>query len=409
MTLRASTAAVMLLCAASSCTKTAPPSPFASLDAAMVDLLAKYEIPGGSLAVSRLGRLAYARGYGWADMEPQTPATETSLFRVASVSKVITAVAVMQLYERGKLGLDDKVFGERGLLGNAFGTPLDARLADVTVRHLLQHTGGWNSGLGYDPQYDVVAIARAMGVAAPAGNRDVIAYMVQRQRLDFAPGAEFHYSNFGYNVLGRVIEKVSGQPYADHVASNVFAPAGIARMRLAGNLLAQRVEDEVRYYDSAWDLAESIDGSGAQVPTSYGGLSFATMDAHGGWIGTPTDLLRFLRGVDDRADPPRLLQKDTVAVMRETPAEVPDSHYAMGWVLSAHDRNHSGELQGGTAAFLVLRDDGIGWAVAFNHLPESQSDLGRTGAFFKELKATVSSELDAVTEWPAEDRFSAAK
>src|SRR5262249_38714238 len=155
------------------------------------------------------------------------PVRPRSLFRIASVSKPITSAAVLQLVEQGKLGLDDRVVDLLDVRHNGDPiAPADPRLKRVTIRHLLQHRGGWDRDKSFDPMFRSVRIAREFGTRPPAGPELIIASMWKRP-LDFDPGARSCYSNFGYCVLGRVIEKVSGISYEAYVREHILAPLGI--------------------------------------------------------------------------------------------------------------------------------------------------------------------------------------
>ena len=116
------------------------------------DLMARWELPGGQVALAKDGRLVLNRGYGLADVDAGEPVQPTSLFRIASVSKPITAVAVLQLAAKGRLRLDDRVMDHMRLTPLlAPGARPDPRWGRVTVRHCLQHTGGWDRNRSYDP------------------------------------------------------------------------------------------------------------------------------------------------------------------------------------------------------------------------------------------------------------------
>ncbi|MEJ1938507.1 serine hydrolase domain-containing protein, partial [Nostoc sp. NIES-2111] len=126
---------LILFLALSLCGQTGPFVPeLASLDRAISSLLAKYSIPGAAAALAKDGRLLYARGFGTADLASQEPVQPDSLFRIASLSKPITAIAVLQLVENSKISLDTRVLPFLGRTAAA-----DPRYADITVRHLLQH------------------------------------------------------------------------------------------------------------------------------------------------------------------------------------------------------------------------------------------------------------------------------
>jgi N-acyl-D-amino-acid deacylase len=128
-------------------------SPYlASFDRLLVGFLHERELPGAALAVARYGRLVYARGYGYADQETKEPVLPNSLFRIASVSKPLTAVAVLQLVERGRLRPDDSVFDVLQLEEPAEnGVSFDECWRRVTILHLLQHRGGWDRDKSFDP------------------------------------------------------------------------------------------------------------------------------------------------------------------------------------------------------------------------------------------------------------------
>jgi N-acyl-D-amino-acid deacylase len=114
----------------------------ASFDRLMTRFMRKHRIPGAALAVAHNGRMVYARGFGFADRDDKQPVQPDSLFRIASVSKPLTAVAVLQLIERGHLKFDDPVFEILKLQRPA--RRFDARWKKVTILHLLQHRGGWD-------------------------------------------------------------------------------------------------------------------------------------------------------------------------------------------------------------------------------------------------------------------------
>src|SRR5215813_12315238 len=174
----------------------------ASFDELMTTFVKEQQVPGAGLAVTKDSRLVYARGFGLADRQRQQAVEPTALFRIASLSKPITAVAVLQLVERTKLTLDAKVWDVLKLP-----EPSDTRWKQVTILHLLQHTGGWDRDKSFDPMFRSVFIAQMLNVSPPAEPQHIIRYMLG-QPLDFDPGSRYAYSNFGYCILGRVIERI---------------------------------------------------------------------------------------------------------------------------------------------------------------------------------------------------------
>ncbi|MFI7126075.1 serine hydrolase [Nonomuraea sp. NPDC050153] len=298
-------------------------------------------VAGVSLAISRRGALVFARGYGLANRETGERLTERHLMRVASISKPITAVAIMQLVEAGRLTLDQRVFGAGGILGTRYGSkPYGASLQAITVRHLLQHTaGGWTNDAN-DPMF-----------GNPAMTHDqLIGWVLDNRPLQYTPGTTYMYSNFGYCLLGRIIEQVTGQPYADLVRQRVLAPSGIANMHIAGNTRAERRPDEVVYYGT---------GDPYSIPVRR-------MDSHGGWLASPVDIVRFALRADGFATVPDLLKPATIATM-VTPSSA-NSEYACGWAVNAlGNRWHNGRLiPYGTETILVRTSNEFCWAALAN-------------------------------------------
>jgi len=378
----------------------------AALDDVMATFLKDEQPPGAELAVTKDGRLVHARGFGATEYQGRDAVGPTALFRIASVSKPITAVAILQLVERGTFALDDRVWELLELAA-----PADARFKRVTILHLLQHTGGWDRDRSFDPMFRSAEITQALRVPSPAEPQHVIRYMLD-QRLDFDPGAGFAYSNFGYCLLGRVIERVSGDAYEEHVRREVLAPLGIQRMRLGKTLPAQRAAGEVAYHDTHYGPAV-MGVVGGRVPQPYGTWSLEAMDSHGGWLGSGVDLVRFASAFDvPKAC--KILQPKTIATMFARP-EGPagyDAHgkprpvyYACGWnvrVLDAFGRVnawHTGSLSG-TSTLLVRRHDGKNWAVLFN------MRTARNGKRLAEvIDPLMQRAIDRQRHWPDTDLF----
>ncbi|GAA2702199.1 serine hydrolase [Nonomuraea recticatena] len=300
-----------------------------------------YEVPGLSLAIAKDGRLVYAQGFGLADRTSRERVTTSTLFRIASISKTITAVAVMKLASEGKLSPIDLVFGKSGHLKD-LGTPEDSRAEKIIVLHLLQHSaGGWAND-EQDPMYTNPSL----------NQNELISWVLKNRSLDNAPGTKFAYSNFGYCVLGRVIEKATGKPYDAYVKENILAPCGITGMQIAGNTQADRRPGEAIYYGQAGE-----NPYGTQV---------ARMDAHGGWLATAVDLMRFAVRVDGFPTKPDILDRDLITYMTKPSGLYDSNGYASGWSTNtAGTWWHLGNLLG-TEAVLVRTADGFCWAALIN-------------------------------------------
>jgi N-acyl-D-amino-acid deacylase len=388
-------------------------SGMASFDRLLPELMRKWDIPGAAVAVSVHGRLVFARGYGWADREKGEAVQPDSLFRIASLSKPITAVAILKLVEEGKLSLDDKAFRILNHLQPPPGAQVDKRIYGITIRHLLQHTGGWHRDLTFDPMFHSPEIARAMGVPEPPGPQTIVRYMLG-QPLQFDPGTRYAYSNFGYCVLGRVIEKVSGLSYEEYVKTRVLAWARITAMRLGRTLPKDRAPKEVRYYGyPGQPLVRSVFPSlNDRVPSAYGGWYLEAMDAHGGWLASAVDLLRFVTAIDGRETGSGtrtrrdILRRETLRLITAKPSPyVSNSEsrwYGLGWGVTEQPRGfrlmHSGGMSG-TATVLTNGWSGVAWALLFNSRPLDQEKL------LDEAQETIWQAAREVTSWPSDDLF----
>ena len=372
-------------------------------------------VPGAALAVARHGRLVYARGFGYADPKARTPVQPDSLFRVASVSKPITGVAVLRLVERGKVKLDDPVRKYLRVAPHlAAGKPPDPRWHAVTVRHCLHHTGGWDSDITPDPSGTPWEIAEALGVTPPLAIDDVVRFMLGRP-LDFDPGTRHVYSNFGYLLLGRVIETVSGTTYEDYVRREVLAPLGAGGMRLGRALPQDRTAGEVMYHDTRKRVGPCLYPPRLRetVPLPDGADNFEVYEAHGGWVASAVDLLRFARGFDDPARCPVLSASGVETLFArpegdagyEPNGQPRGRYYACGWRVRPNGTGgrpntwHMGTVWG-ASAMLVRCGDGVSWAALFN------TDSHPSGTKLPDLlDKRIHSAADDVTAWPEGDLF----
>ena len=398
---------VAVLASCQSCGTSAPPDDTGvtaeeSFERVVTALMSKWNIPGGAVALARNGVPVMTAAYGLADkIRLFAAVTGDSLFRIASLSKPVTAAAILKLREAGLLDLGARVFDILDDVVPPEGATPDPRLASVTVLDLLRHSGGWDRGVSFDPMFRSREIAAALGVAPPADAAAVVRYM-KGQPLDLDPGTKYAYSNFGYCLLGRIVEKITGQPYADYVRSAILDPAGATGMRLGRSLEADRAAGEVVYYDYAGaPLAESVFPTGPEtVPWPYGGFAIEPMDAHGGWLASARDLLRFVLAVDGRAATPDVLQPASIALMVERPplAEYSGAaaYYALGWQVrpTGGDANwwHTGSLPG-TSTILVRTANNLSWVALFNSRPAASD------SFFNELDSELWRAVNAVTEW----------
>lgn len=358
-----------------------------SVDREVTAFMKRWKIPGASVALVKNGRIIYNKSFGYADEEK--PVQPESLFRIASLSKPVTAAAIFKLIEARKLSLESKVFGEHGILDlPAFSHITDARIREITIHHLLDHTAGWDRDISPcgDPMFDPENIARCMNEKAPAAPATIIRYMLGK-KLDHAPGTHYAYSNFGYSVLGRVIEVVSGMPYEDYVKKEVLEPLGIHNMQLGRNLLCDRKSNEVKYYDADQEVIPSVCEPGRDVPFPYGGFNLEAMDAHGGWIASAEELAKFISGIAASGSPGGLLRPESVNAMLLPSAASPG--YACGWFVNEEGNFwHTGCLQG-SSSLMAHTQQGLSWVLLFNscHLK---------GSYFSEMDRLMWHALSGV-------------
>jgi CubicO group peptidase (beta-lactamase class C family) len=347
-----------------------PPS-FTCIDAAVRAYMRRRHVPGISLAITTDERLVFAKGYGYADRQGQEPVTPNHRFRIASISKSVTAVAILRHVQEGDLTLDQRVFGSDGILGTTYGTPTHRGEWEtvLTVGHLLQHTSGW--GFEYDPAFSRSGVDRG----------ELISLIVDTHGITHEPGTRYTYSNFGYVILEAILERLADTDYESHVTESVLAPCGVDGMTIGARTRDGRQSNEVVYH--------SRDGSDPYgVPLKRGAAAF-------GWIASPVDLLRFVVHVDGfRA------KADVLSSAMETELydrEGVNLEYGEGWMLRNDWCGHNGTLPG-SISFLVRRDDGISFAVLGN----ARSERDHYGF---ELRDAIAEAINEIDRWPNHDRL----
>jgi CubicO group peptidase (beta-lactamase class C family) len=316
----------------------------------------QFSVPASSIAISRNGQFVYDQAVGMGDRQHLTQVQQQSLFRIASLTMPITSVTIFSLIEQGKLNLNDKVFGPSGILGIKYGKPpYKPYITDITVDHLLTHTsGGWSND-NTDPMmhnngWDQTKLITETIANVPITN---------------PPGTHWALSNFGYCVLGRVIEQVTGQPYASYVQANILAPCGISTMQIAVNKESQRAPNEVVYY-----------GQYSEDPYK---INITRMDSDDGWIASSTQLVQFLNHVAGAPGIPALLKPATIQTMTTpAPAYPPGpARYARGWMVSDNGAGnwwHNGSLPGSTT-IMVRTSTGMCWAALTNTRTQPSTEI----------------------------------
>lgn len=331
----------------------------------------EHDIPALSIAIARHGRLVFRAAFG--EAAPGEPCTPEHRFRLASVSKPVTSVALHRLFEAGRLKPEDRVFGPNGRLAQ-FPAPNPAHRA-ITVHHLLTHTsGGWGNKKN-DPMFQKSAM----------NHEELIAWTLRAVPLEGRPGETYAYSNFGYCLLGRIIEAVTGESYEAATRRLVLEPCGAAAMTLAGTTRAERQPGEVVYH--------GMKGEDPYRP----GLSVRRMDAHGGWLARADEVVRFLVHTDGHPGAPDLLQPDTLRAMTTPTAAGPT--YARGWSVNARPNWWHGGSLPGTSTLAVRTASGLCWAALANTRRRDREKPGSdTGAVLDRLLWQL---VRSVPEWQA--------
>ena len=333
------------------------------LDSRIEKYLKRWQMKGGSLAITRGDSLVYAKGYGWADEELGIPMEPGHILRMASVSKLITATGIMVLQDRDSLSIRDTVFGPRGILNDSIFTSL-VRYRDykkITVEHLLRH----QAGFGRDPLFSSRDVKHQLRLDHTPVAEDFYSVVLNRP-LRFKPGSWQQYSNLGYLLLSEIIEKVSGMPYEEFIRKEVLEPAGCFDMHIAGNYYEDKRPNEVRYYTHEGDgkYIEDYTDNGVMVERSYGGNNIPLLQGAGAWCGSPIEIARLVASIDGSPEVPDIISPEAVAEMtgyydRDT--------FSLGWNDTHPDKGwtRTGTLSG-TCALVHRYPDGECWILITN-------------------------------------------
>jgi len=354
-------------------------------------------LKGLAVAIVKDEKLIFAKGYGYADTEAKISASPEQLFRIASVSKLITSIAIMKLVESGKIKLDDKVFGKYGILNDEkLGKIKDNRLENITVRNLLNHSGGWTQRYG-DIAFLPRIVSEQTGDPMPLKINSYLKFVTSK-RLHFEPGSSSAYSNLGYMILGEVVARVSKTSYEKFVKENILKPAHIFDMQLGGSFENEKLLEEVRYYQPEdAQPVEAYDGSGRMVPKIYGSTNMALLGSAGGWIASPVDLMKLLVVIDGDSRTKDILSAKSIAEMTHVDENGLDP---LGW----RSTNENGEwwrtgTLPGSSALVKREPNGISWVMITNTSNYKGPHLAI------EMDRIMSGTLRKINKWPDYDLF----
>lgn len=284
-----------------------------ALEQAMTNYLVAHQFEAGTIALMHDSKLVLRQGYGWRDTNFTTVIHPDNIFRLASVSKMLTASAIQKLVDGGKITTSTKIYSYLGIppWGGVLG---DTRITNITVQNLLDHSGGWDrdtSPVG-DAVFDTIEVSTNLGLDYPAAPTNLISWMFSKP-LDFAPGTSNVYSNFGYQVLGRVIEKASGKRYVDYIQQDLLGSAGLINPLGFTNVIQAHSRPnelapwEIWYADSPSDITQSAVDYPTNIYVRFtdGGGYYESFDSFGGMcasaIGLCHYLLNYLEGGDVRS------------------------------------------------------------------------------------------------------------
>lgn len=369
---------------------------YAGIEKTVNSFLRNWTIAGASIAIAKDGKLIYAHGFGFADTSLKVETQPYSQFRIASISKMVTAVSIMKLQEEGKLSVNDKVFGPSGILNDEFyGEPKDKRVNDITVGELLSHEGGWSQRYG-DQMFMPLVVAEKMGMKPPVDTKTIVKFVLTK-RLQYTPGTAKAYSNLGYSILGLVIEKVSGMSYEEFCAKSILEPLGIYDMKIAGNLPTEKAPFECTYYEPP-DISKklSIYGTGEMVLPCYGGNDIKALGGAGAWVATAPDLMRLLLAVDGFDTRPDILNNESIHFMTDSQ----NGFAPVGWKATILGGTwwRTGSFPG-TAGMMKRQSDGISWVVLLNSSSWNGPDI------YSYISNMMNKVITRLEPWPDTDLF----
>jgi len=366
------------------------------LDAQIEKFMREWRIKGASIAIMKDEKLIYTKGYGWADEEDSVRTDVRHIFRIASLSKLITATTIMTMVEDNFIKLSSKPFARGGILDlPQFKNIKDNRVRDITIEDLLRHRGGFTLR-GGDPLFNTPLVKSRMHLDSVPGTDDVIAYSISHN-LGFTPGKGTRYSNLGYLILSRIIEVVSGKKYEQYVKERVLLPAGIYDMHLAKNFYEEKFTNEVRYYEpDNEEMVEAYDCSGSMRPRCYGGNNIEGLMGAGAWVASPSELLLFVASIDGKPNVPDIISRRSINLMTSSSPQI----LPIGWakVNSNGDWSRTGTLSG-TSALLKYQRDGYSWVLITN------TSSWKGARFPRHIDALFNKAMQRVTVWPERNLF----
>jgi D-alanyl-D-alanine carboxypeptidase len=320
----------------------------AAIDTIAATVIERKATPSVAIGVAKNGRLVFAKAYGYRNLDDRVPADADTLYGIGSNTKQFTAAAIMMLRDQGKLDVDAPV--SRYLPGIPHGD-------EVKVRNLLTHTGGY-------AEYTELPDIDLLG-ARPATNEEIIDSVAARP-LGFEPGTKWQYSNTGYVILSRIVERLSGMSYGDFLRTNIFAPLGMTRTRIGDETVVEtdRATGYTRFAMGEQEHEEHLD--------------YSWFSGAGAIESTLADLEKW----DNAIDRGTLLSASSREMMHTSfkLADGTDTHYGFGLFLQSipggkHVVLHGGDTTGFGTQNARFVEDGIDVIVLTNQEPPSYNPI----------------------------------
>lgn len=358
-------------------------------DETIVSFMKAREIPGLSVALTYDDRLIYASAFGYANREEDLLVTTSDRFRLASVSKSITAIAIMRLAELGALSLTSRVFGKGSILGSSYSSKsYNDWERQITVQHLLEHSSGFVDedmcGEGCDPTY--------LPETMVLNQWDLVRTLLDKHTPSHVPGTFASYSNFAYFVLGRVVEATSTTNYSSYVHDEILNPLNVTCIQIASD---NKTDDDVSYYDF----------EDAEAPYSF---HVSRRDSVGAWTASPVDLVKILTSIDGLPGRTDILAPESTKAMFSK-GSVTNSSYAKGWTVKLGsdveliEASKDGGYPGTNAYWNINFLNKTSYAIVINREIEKSTKKGFNGGF--DLKTLMDNLTYSITEWPVWDLF----
>lgn len=323
----------------------------AAIEAAVAKFMASTHVPGVSIAVVENGEYEWANGFGLADVENNSPASEHTLYRLGSISKSLTATGAMELWERGKLDLDAPV--------QKYCPAFPQRPWPLTTREVMGHLGGIRHYKG-GPDDLEIGNTRHFDNPIQAGLD-----FFKNDPLVSEPGKEFHYSTQGYTLVACVMEGASDKKYVDFMTQNVFSPAGMEHTQVDNrfDIIPYRTRFYQKTETGTVENADFLDSS-YKIPG-------------GGWLSSAEDMARFEVAILHD----KLLKRSTRDLMwtRLHPTDGKEDNYGLGWGRRGEGGinivGHSGGQQGTSTYFALAPEQNAGVVVLTNMEELSPNEL----------------------------------